>query len=38
MKPAPRTMTPEIRAKMMARTGGMIQSKAEGPSVLFLKR
>ena len=35
-KPAPRAMSPEIRAKMMARTGGMIQSKAEGPSVLFL--
>ncbi|OQC18599.1 MAG: hypothetical protein BWX69_03290 [Planctomycetes bacterium ADurb.Bin069] len=35
-KPAPRAMTPEIRAKLMARTGGMIQSKAEGPSVLFL--
>ncbi len=36
VKPVPRTMSPEIRAKMMARTGGMIQSKAEGPSVLFL--
>jgi len=36
VKPAARTMTPEIRAKLMARTGGMIQSKAEGPSVLFL--
>lgn len=36
VKPVPRTMSPELRAKMMAKTGGMIQSKAEGPSVLFL--
>jgi len=35
-KTAPRTMTPELRAKMLAKTGGMIQSKAEGPSILFL--
>ncbi len=36
VKPAPRTMTPELRAKMLAKTGGMVQSKAEGPSILFL--
>lgn len=35
-KTAPRTMTPELRAKMLAKTGGMIQSKAEGPSILLL--
>ncbi len=35
-KTTPRTMTPELRAKMLAKTGGMIQSKAEGPSILFL--
>ncbi len=39
--PAPKTAprratTPEMRAKILARTGGMIQSKAEGPKLLFL--
>lgn len=31
-----RTMSPESRAKMLAKTGGIVQSKAEGPSILFL--
>jgi hypothetical protein len=39
--PAPKTAprratTPEMRAKILARTGGMLQSKAEGPKLLFL--
>lgn len=33
---ARRTPSPEARAAMLAKTGGMIQSKAEGPSILFL--
>ncbi len=29
-------MTPEARAKMLAKTGGFVQAKAEGPALLFL--
>jgi hypothetical protein len=31
-----RTPSPEAHAKMLAKTGGIIQSKAEGPNLLFL--
>jgi len=33
---APRVMDPAARSNMLARTGGMIQSPAEGPALLFL--
>lgn len=31
-----RKLDPEVRAKLLAKTGGMISAPAEGPSILFL--
>ena len=33
---APRVMDPAMRSNMLARTGGMVRSPAEGPAILFL--
>jgi len=35
-KTQPRVMDPALRAKLLAKTGGMLQSAAEGPAVVFL--
>ncbi|MGN0843071.1 MAG: hypothetical protein ACI4QF_07375 [Kiritimatiellia bacterium] len=35
-KKQPRRMTPEIRAKLMARTGGTVVQRAQGPEFVFV--
>jgi hypothetical protein len=35
-KPTPRTLNPAARSNLLAKTGGMIHSPVEGPSILFL--